>query len=85
LSRFRGEPALTRPAALLGTLVVLQIALGATTVWTQKSVVPTTLHVLTGALVLATSLVLTLRTRKHVQPVASRAGYRSLATEGVTT
>lgn len=85
LARFRDEPALARPALLLGALVVVQIALGATTVWTQKAVVPTTLHVLTGALVLATSLVLTLRTRKHVQPVARTTGYRSLAPERVPT
>jgi cytochrome c oxidase assembly protein subunit 15 len=66
LRRHRGEPALVRPAILLATLVVIQVALGATTIWTAKAVVPTTLHVLTGALVLATSLVLALRSHKHV-------------------
>ncbi len=42
-------------------LVVLQIVLGGLTVWTAKAVVPTTLHVATGASLLATSVVLTLR------------------------
>jgi heme A synthase len=35
--------------------------LGAITVWTAKAVTPTTVHVLTGALVLGTSFLLTLR------------------------
>ena len=55
------QPALVRPAAALGALVLLQIALGAFTVWSGKAVIPATAHVATGALVLATSLVLTLR------------------------
>jgi len=42
-------------------LVLAQLSLGAITVWTAKSVVPTTAHVLTGALVLGTSFLLTLR------------------------
>jgi len=42
-------------------LVAIQLILGATTVWTAKAVFPTTVHVLTGALVLGTSFLLTLR------------------------
>jgi cytochrome c oxidase assembly protein subunit 15 len=61
LRQHRRERYLARPAILLVALLLVQVALGATTVWTHKAVVPTTLHVLTGALVLATSLVLTLR------------------------
>lgn len=53
---------LTRPAALLSGLVVLQIALGGLTVLSHRAVSINTAHVATGALVLATSLVLTLRT-----------------------
>jgi len=49
------------PAAFLLLLLPIQVALGAATVLTQKMVAPTTAHVATGALVLATSLVLALR------------------------
>jgi len=42
-------------------LVAIQLILGAITVWTAKAVIPTTVHVLTGALVLGTSFLLTLR------------------------
>ena len=54
-------PLLFRPAMTMLVLVVVQISLGAATVWTAKAVLPTTAHVLTGALVLGTSFLLTLR------------------------
>jgi cytochrome c oxidase assembly protein subunit 15 len=54
-------PLLFRPAMTMLVLVVVQISLGAATVWTAKAVLPTTVHVLTGALVLGTSFLLTLR------------------------
>ncbi len=57
----RARPALLRPALLVAVLALVQVLLGGITVWTQKSVVPTTFHVLNGALILATSLVLSLR------------------------
>jgi len=53
---------LTRPAMLLVALVLIQITLGAFTVWTRRAVLINSLHVVCGALVLTTSLVLTLRT-----------------------
>lgn len=53
-----------RPAMLLGALVVLQITLGALTVLSQKQFVVNSLHVVNGALVLVTSLVLTLRVHR---------------------
>lgn len=62
LTAHRDEPWLVRPALFLGILVALQVTLGAVTIWTVKAPVPTTAHVATGAAVLATSLVLTLRT-----------------------
>jgi cytochrome c oxidase assembly protein subunit 15 len=52
---------LFRPALVMLVLLTVQLALGATTVWTAKAVIPTTAHVLTGALVLGTSFLLTLR------------------------
>jgi len=52
---------LTRPAWGLLALLVLQITLGAFTIWSGRAVLPTTAHVATGAAVLATSLLLTIR------------------------
>ena len=53
---------LTRPAALLPALVAVQLTLGGLTVLSQRDVWINSLHVVCGALVLTTSLVLTLRT-----------------------
>ena len=52
---------LFRPALVMLVLLGVQLTLGAVTVWSAKAVVPTTAHVLTGALVLGTSFLLTLR------------------------
>lgn len=57
--RSRGE--LRRPSLLLAALVAIQITLGALTVLTGKHYIINSLHVVTGAMVLGTSLVLTLR------------------------
>lgn len=57
----RSRPELTRPAVALLVLVIAQIILGGFIIWSQKDVAVNTAHVITGALVLATSLVLTLR------------------------
>jgi cytochrome c oxidase assembly protein subunit 15 len=58
---YSDHPLLFRPALTMLILVAVQLSLGAITVWTTKAVVPTTAHVLTGALVLGTSFLLTLR------------------------
>ena len=55
----RGE--LRRPSILLLALVAVQITLGALTVLSGKQFIINSLHVVTGAAVLGTSLVLTLR------------------------
>lgn len=52
---------LTRPASLLVALVAVQVTLGAATVLSGLNVWINSFHVVCGALVLATSLVLTLR------------------------
>ena len=52
---------LTRPAATLVALVAVQVTLGALTVLSRRDVWINSLHVVCGALVLTTSLVLTLR------------------------
>ena len=59
--RYRARTDLVRPALLLVGLVLLQITLGAFVVLTGKQPVVNSLHVATGALVLAAALVLTLR------------------------
>jgi len=51
-----------RPAALLIVLVIVQITLGAFTVLSRRDMWINSFHVVCGALVLTTSLVLTLRT-----------------------
>ncbi len=53
---------LVRPAAAIVLLVALQITLGALTVLTGRDVAINSAHVVVGALVLATSVVITLRT-----------------------
>ncbi|MCG3119296.1 MAG: Heme A synthase [bacterium] len=71
---YRTEKKLFRPALLLLGALIAQLTLGAFTVWTQKEVLITTTHVATGALILGTSLFLTLRTRKLFLPLAPNAG-----------
>ena len=62
----RDRPELTRPAALLVALVTFQITLGALNVLSRLDVWINSVHVVCGALVLTTSLVLTLRSwRPH--------------------
>jgi len=60
LRRHRSERALRTPACLLICALMVQIFLGAETIWSGKGVIPTTLHVAGGAFILATSLFLTL-------------------------
>jgi cytochrome c oxidase assembly protein subunit 15 len=57
----RQRKELVRPSALLLGLLTLQITLGALTVLSGRDHIINSLHVVTGALVLVTSLVLTLR------------------------
>jgi cytochrome c oxidase assembly protein subunit 15 len=61
-SRQRDRLELVRPATLLIALVAVQATLGALTVLSRLNVVLNSTHVVCGALVLTTSLVLTLRT-----------------------
>jgi len=61
LYHHRSRTELRRPSWLLAALVAIQITLGALTVLTGKHYIINSLHVVTGALVLGTSLVLTLR------------------------
>jgi heme a synthase len=60
----RTRKELTRPSILLLALLVTQITLGALTVLSHKQFIINSLHVVTGASVLVTSLVLTLRAHR---------------------
>ena len=73
---------LRRSALFLGLLVPAQIALGAMTVLSRKSVPITTAHVATGALLLGTSLALSLSAMTRVrreQPAELFVESRALA------
>jgi cytochrome c oxidase assembly protein subunit 15 len=69
---FGVEPSLRRPALALAGLLLVQLSLGALTIWTQRAVTPMTAHVAVGAAVLATSVLLALRTYQLVTPLAHR-------------
>ena len=64
LKNYKGQSKITQPSILLMLLVLIQITLGAFTVWTKTAVAVATLHVITGAIILGTSLTLTLRSYK---------------------
>ena len=61
-SRYRDRRELMRPAAILIALVAVQVTLGALTVLSRRDPWINSFHVVCGAMVLTTSLVLTLRT-----------------------
>jgi heme a synthase len=71
----RMDAPLKRRAVAMVGFVLLQIALGASVIWTQRSLAVTTLHVVNGGLVLATTALTTLRAwmLERPAPVASSA------------
>jgi cytochrome c oxidase assembly protein subunit 15 len=78
-----GRPGLQRAAIALGILVVTQIALGALTVLTGKSVLITTAHVATGALLLGSCVALSIGAlaleRRHDNVVPIRPAFSGKA------
>ena len=76
----RSRRELVRPSMLLLLLLVMQVTLGALTVLSGKQYIINSLHVVTGASVLVTSLVLTLRAHRArfadlAGPTATERGY----------
>ena len=65
----------TRPAALLVVLVLVQVTLGAFVVLTALQPIVNTAHLVNGALLLAASVVLSLRS--YWNPIATRADARA--------
>jgi cytochrome c oxidase assembly protein subunit 15 len=59
---YAGRPEIFRPAMLIVALVAVQVTLGALTVLSQRDPWINSFHVVCGAMVLTTSLVITLRT-----------------------
>jgi cytochrome c oxidase assembly protein subunit 15 len=84
LSQYHAEKRLLRPALLLGGLVLLQLTLGALTIWTRRAVLPMTSHVAVGAAVLATSVVIALRAARLTAAPAAVSGHSCLSVQ-VTT
>lgn len=70
----RRRPELTRPSLLLLGLVAAQVTLGALTVLSRKQFIVNSLHVVTGGLVLVTTLVLALRVHRARFGGADEAG-----------
>ena len=84
-SHHRNRLELLRPSLLLLALVTVQITLGALTVLSRREYVINSLHVVTGASVLATTLILTLRAHRARfgdAPAGSVAGARLTADTG---
>ncbi len=73
-ARARRRRELTRPAALLAALVTTQVTLGALTVLSRLNPWINSVHVVCGALVLTTSLVLALRSWRDAFPEPALAG-----------
>lgn len=87
-----GRPGLSRPAVFLGVLLFAQLALGIgayvgrfTSLWAELSPLAweiiTTSHVVTGALMLVTSLTLTLRSYRLLAPAGRVLAGRTLSEE----
>ncbi|HXG72124.1 MAG TPA: COX15/CtaA family protein, partial [Gemmatimonadaceae bacterium] len=82
----RTDARLRRPALLLVALVLVQGTLGAFVVWSGLQPVINTAHVANGALVLGTSLVLTLRSCHPLfAAFPQRAAERRAALKGCAT
>jgi cytochrome c oxidase assembly protein subunit 15 len=64
---------LRRPANLIVFLLGVQIMLGGITILSQKAVTPTTLHVICGAAILGTMVVIMIRSRHYFLAPESKA------------
>jgi cytochrome c oxidase assembly protein subunit 15 len=79
---------LARPALLLIALVVAQVTLGAFVIWSGRHPLINTAHVVNGAAVLGTSLVLALRSfragfERSVQPIRTPIADQGMGLSGV--
>lgn len=74
----RDNKSVLRPSMILATLVLVQILLGASIVWTGRAVAVATAHVAVGAALLATALVFAVRAAR-AHGVARTAGASATA------
>jgi cytochrome c oxidase assembly protein subunit 15 len=70
-SRAGGDVRIVRPAALLLALVAVQFTLGILVIWKMRPPILTTLHVVNGAALLATVVLLAVRASRGVVPIAA--------------
>jgi cytochrome c oxidase assembly protein subunit 15 len=94
LKRHRSTPQLAKPAIVLLILLALQIALGVASyvtrvLWNQDTAAPlasmvaaTVAHVACGALLLATTVILTIQIGRHVEPETEPEASPSPARDG---
>jgi heme a synthase len=71
--------AFSRPAAFLLALVLVQIGLGASVIWTTRQPIVTTLHVVNGAAVLATAVLLAVRLGRTSDSPSLNSPHQSLS------
>ena len=76
---------LCRPAVLLTSLVLIQIALGGWTIWSEKHVAINTAHVAVGALVWVTAVSLSLRVHREWFATDEQTQHRDDQLGGVVT
>lgn len=81
ISTYRSVQKMREPALLLVVLLVMQVLLGALTVWSGKSIEVTTAHVAMGALLLGASVAFTARVF-HLYRVPSLAPALEAVAEG---
>jgi cytochrome c oxidase assembly protein subunit 15 len=75
----RAERRLLQPALALLGLLLIQLMLGALTIWTRRAVLPGATHVVVGAAVLAVSVLLTLRAYRLVVSPAREPGQQRIS------
>lgn len=78
--RHRETLALGAPAILLSLLLLMQVTLGALVIWTRRDMYVNSAHVMIGALVLATTVVIALRAHRNRFPDAAERQAHGRAT-----
>ncbi len=73
LRRQPGDGPLRARVAALALFAVIQVSLGASVIWTQRNLAVTTLHVVTGGVLMAAAVLVTLRAWQLESPAARAA------------
>ncbi len=83
IRQFGGIKKFVRPIFFLLFLLLFQILLGGLTIWTQKAPTVATFHLTTGALMLATAVVVMLRAYRHLTLATSKNKHHDPAAKSV--